>query len=267
MRSMFAALSAERIAGFTRDCATGVAIEVVAETGSTNADLLVRVANLSAPVLRVAGMQTAGRGRAGRVWHAAPDAALTFSLAWCLERPLQELVGLPLAVGVAVAETLAGFGVMTTVKWPNDVLKDGAKLAGILIETAPARAASKRGVWAVIGIGINLAQPAAFAAQIGRPVANAPSLLPDRNRVLAELLNSLSTALVQFEQEGLAAFVERWNRLHAYAGQQVVILDQDRVVQQGTALGTDELGRLLLDTTAGPVAIVAGDVSLRTLEG
>lgn len=94
-------------------CATGashVAIEVVAETGSTNADLLARCAGLAGPVLRIAGQQTAGRGRAGRPWLSQADASLMFSLAWRFKGPLHALVGLPLAVGVALAETMGSLG-------------------------------------------------------------------------------------------------------------------------------------------------------------
>src|SRR3954471_1030166 len=129
------ALSAQRLAALCRPAAQQVAIEVVAETGSTNADLLARIDGLVTPVLLVAEWQTAGRGRAGRNWQSEAGTGLTFSLAWKFQRPLAELTGLPLAVGVALAEVLALFQVPVQLKWPNDVLKDGGKLAGVLIET------------------------------------------------------------------------------------------------------------------------------------
>ena len=120
----------------------GIWRDFVAETGSTNADLLARAAastsGLDGPVLLLAGSQTAGRGRAGRSWQSAPDASLTFSLAWKFDRALPQLVGLPLAVGVAIAEALHACGLDARLKWPNDVLLDGRKLAGILIETQAA---------------------------------------------------------------------------------------------------------------------------------
>lgn len=267
MRSMIPSISAQRIAASCRAAARQVAIEVVAETGSTNTDLLARLDSLTAPVLLIAGMQTAGRGRAGRVWHSAPGAALTFSLAWKLDRPLQALAGLPLAVGVAIAETLALSGVEARLKWPNDVLKDGSKLAGILIETASAKNAMPGGVWAVIGIGLNIAMPDSLAAQIGRPVADMPALETDRSDLMAALLNGLTEMLVEFSGAGFAAFAARWNRLHAYAGKQVAILDRGQVLYEGTAVGVDDGGRLLLNTREGRAAIVAGDVSLRAAEG
>ncbi|WP_369792150.1 biotin--[acetyl-CoA-carboxylase] ligase [Herminiimonas sp. CN] len=271
MRGMDISLSESRIAALRRAGAQQVAIEAVAETGSTNADLLARIDGLAAPTLLVAERQTAGRGRAGRSWLSAPGGALTFSLAWRFAQPIQALLGLPLAVGVALAEALALFDIRVGLKWPNDVLKDGKKLAGILVETAalPAsRQDGQGGVWAVIGIGLNLNVPDQLEAQIGHAVADAPWLARlDRNLLLAELLNALADALVEFESRGFAAFVARWNGLHAFAGQTVLVLDRGQVLQQGVAVGVDAVGRLLLDTAAGRVAVVAGDVSLRIKEG
>lgn len=257
----------QHIAALCRETAQQVAIEVVAETGSTNADLLARVNQLAVPTLLAAEIQTAGRGRAGRAWLSAPGASLTFSLAWKFKRPVQDLVGLPLAVGVVIAETLMLFHVDVQLKWPNDVLKDGKKLAGILIETTSAKNMSHDEIWAVIGIGLNIAMPADLAAQIGRPVADAALLQPDRNALLAALLNGLSEALVVFEPQGFHAFMARWNLLHAYAGQSVVVLERGRILHEGVAAGVDHIGRLLLDTASGRIAVMAGDVSLRPQEG
>ncbi|MES2535324.1 MAG: biotin--[acetyl-CoA-carboxylase] ligase [Pseudomonadota bacterium] len=258
-------LSAQRIAASCRTSARQVAIEVVAETGSTNADLLARLPNLDTPVLRIAEAQTAGRGRAGRVWLSAPGVTLTFSIAWKFNRPLPALVGLPLAVGVAVAETLDLFGEHTQLKWPNDVLKNGNKLAGILIETAAIKHAARDTVWAVIGIGLNLAMPECLATQIGRPVAGVNASQLDRNVLMAALLDGLTEALQQFEATGFDAFMVRWNQLHAYTGQAVAVLDNGRIVHEGKAVGVDATGRLILETGAGQVAVVAGDVSLRVV--
>lgn len=257
----------ERIATLCRETAQQVAIEIVAETGSTNADLLARVDRLSVPTLLAAEWQTAGRGRSGRMWLSAPGESLTFSLAWKFKRPVQDLIGLPLAVGVVIAEVLTQFHVEVQLKWPNDVLKDGKKLAGILIETGAAKSQSNDEIWAVIGIGLNIAVPEKLAAQIGRSVADAPALQLDRNAVLAALLNGLSEALVLFEPQGFHAFMARWNLLHAYAGQAVVILDHGRVLHEGIAAGVDHIGRLLLDTANGRITVMAGDVSLRMQEG
>jgi BirA family transcriptional regulator, biotin operon repressor / biotin---[acetyl-CoA-carboxylase] ligase len=257
--------SASGIAALCAPLAEQVDIRVVERTGSTNADLLAALEQLQAPTLLAALEQTAGRGRAGRNWLSAPGRSLTFSLAWKFGTPVHALVGLPLVTGIAIAEALAAFGVHVKLKWPNDVLYDGSKLAGVLIETmAQGRDAS----WAVIGIGINLALDDETIARIGQPVANLPSLLNvDRNRLMATLLNHLAEAMLEFEQHGLHAFVDRWSRLHAHAGQPVAIVDHGVVVHEGIATGIDWIGRLLIDTDNGRVAVMAGDVSLRLKSG
>jgi BirA family biotin operon repressor/biotin-[acetyl-CoA-carboxylase] ligase len=250
-------MDAQRIAALS---SAGVAVDVVAETGSTNADLLARAATLSAPLLLIAEHQTAGRGRAGRSWLSAPGHSLTFSLAWRFEGGLPALTGLPLAVGTALAETLGRLGQPVQLKWPNDLLKDGDKLAGILVETQ----ATAAGTWAIVGVGLNLAMPDELEARIGRPVAAVPWLARmDRDALMAALLDGLAQALRAFAATGFAAFSARWNLLHAYQGQPVTIVDRGAVLHEGLAAGVDDGGRLLLDTEAGRIAIVAGDVSLR----
>jgi len=248
-------------AGIAALSTSGVGVEVVEETGSTNADLLARAATLSGPLLLVARNQTAGRGRAGRSWLSSSEGSLTFSLAWRFEGGLARLTGLPLAIGVALAETLDRLGVQVGLKWPNDVLRDGDKLAGILIET---QAAPAGGVWAVIGIGLNLLMPDELEAQIGRSVASLPWLARmDRNELLAALLDGLAGALREFEHAGFAAFAARWNLRHAWQGETVTVLDGGTVLHEGSAAGVDDAGRLLLDTADGRITVLAGDVSLR----
>ena len=269
--------------------AAAVRIEVVARTGSTNTDLLARVGNAQAglvtntaavdeappllgPTLLVALAQTAGRGRAGRSWQ-SDAGSLTFSLAWPCPQPVTSLVGLPLAIGVAVAEVLAARQVEVALKWPNDILLTGRKLAGILIETTASGAdsgRSRRQTWAVIGIGMNLLR-ASDDEKTGDVSASAALPATDRNVLLAELLDALVVTLRHFEQAGLAPFVARWNALHVHAGQRVDIIDQGKILHSGVALGVDASGRLLLQSGTPAqtrvVAIVAGDVSLRPSQG
>jgi BirA family transcriptional regulator, biotin operon repressor / biotin---[acetyl-CoA-carboxylase] ligase len=270
MRSMSFVYSAQDIAAACEGAAQQVAIEVVLETGSTNADLMARLHALRGPTLLIAEKQTAGRGRAGRTWHMEPGKTLTFSLAWKFALPLAQLPGLSLVTGVSLAETLAAWDIDARLKWPNDVLKDGGKLAGILIEAAPEKNNPSHAAWAVIGIGLNLDASPALQTQIGAPIAAATGLPENRgfnrNRIVAAILSNLTTALVQFEHDGLPPFVERWNRLHAYAGKPVAILDHGNVLHRGRAVGIDRAGRFLLDTDKGQVAVMSGDVSLRLTE-
>ncbi|MCC2958155.1 biotin--[acetyl-CoA-carboxylase] ligase [Massilia sp. IC2-477] len=254
-------MNGERITSLSR---AGIAVEVVPETGSTNADLLARAPQLTEPVLLVAEHQSAGRGRAGRSWLSSSENSLTFSLAWKFDGGPQMLAGLPLAVGVALGDALGTLGVQVQLKWPNDVLKDGAKLAGILIET---QAAQGGGTWAVIGIGLNLIMPDEVEAQLGRSAAGAPWLARmERDVLVAALLDALADALRLFARQGFGAFSARWNLRHAWQGQPVVILDNGQVLQEGLAAGVDDSGRLLLDTAEGRSTVLAGDVSLRLSE-
>jgi BirA family biotin operon repressor/biotin-[acetyl-CoA-carboxylase] ligase len=279
-------LAAPAIAQACRSAAAArVAIEVVDATGSTNADLLARIAmaagagGIDAPLLLVARRQTAGRGRAGRAWQSG-SGSLAFSLAWRFQQPLSALVGLPLAVGVAVADVLSARGIEVGLKWPNDVLWQGRKLAGILIETTATSSLLRQDAWAVIGIGINIAEEGESHTTAGdalaAAIANAPAgpagagtsgiaVLPatDRNLLLAQLLDALAETLGAFGETGFAPWVARWNAMHAHAGQMVDLVDRAQAVQSGRALGIDALGRLLLETPGGTIAIMAGDVSLR----
>ncbi|MCX7177879.1 MAG: biotin--[acetyl-CoA-carboxylase] ligase [Proteobacteria bacterium] len=130
-------------------------VDVLAECDSTNTRLLA-LAEAGAPAGTVIATerQLAGRGRRGHSWLSATGASLTFSLLWRFS-PDRALTGLSLAVGVAVARALEALGIADVqLKWPNDVLLRGGKLAGVLIELVPGARPSA----AVIGIGINLAE-------------------------------------------------------------------------------------------------------------
>lgn len=240
-----------------------LSIQVVEQTGSTNADLMQRAKHLNTPTLLVARHQTAGKGRAGRSWLSTPDGVLTFSLAWEFPLSAQALMGLPLAVGVAIAERLQQLGVPVKLKWPNDILKESKKLAGILVESQVSNTGS---TWAIIGIGLNLRVPDELEQSIGQAIADATWLAQmDRNQLMAQLLQALQAALTEFAMQGFTAFAERWNRLHAHAHQAVSIIDQQTIVQQGIALGVDAQGCLILQADHGQILIHSGDVSLRPL--
>jgi BirA family transcriptional regulator, biotin operon repressor / biotin---[acetyl-CoA-carboxylase] ligase len=264
-------------------------IEIVEETGSTNADLMARVkalprksTALPRPIVRVAYLQTAGRGRRGRPWYAEPGNALLFSVACVLPRPLEELAGLSLAVGVALVDGLRSLPVagpgQIALKWPNDVLLEGDKLAGILIETAWSTEYASA---VVIGIGTNVKGADELAAKVSALNADVPAqargtvptalsrALPNANLTdtLAAELNALEPALKRFGAEGFEPFQPRWNACHAYAGREVVLFEQGVEQARGVAAGVDERGQLLLDTPSGRQIIATGDVSLRLADG
>jgi BirA family biotin operon repressor/biotin-[acetyl-CoA-carboxylase] ligase len=238
-----------------------IAVEVVDETGSTNADLLKRANDIMQPVLLIAKNQTAGRGRAGRTWHSVSEGVLTFSLAWKMDKTAQELMGISLVVGVVIAEKLIELGVPVKLKWPNDLLKDQKKMAGILIESQKTQDAQ---TCVIIGVGLNLSVPDTLEALIGQSVADSAWLASmDRNKLMAHLLYALSDGITTFLETGFQAFQTRWNQLNAHTQQMVNIIDHGHVVHVGQVMGVDEQGCLLLQTETGMLSIHTGDVSLR----
>ena len=207
--------------------------------------------------------QTAGRGRRGRSWLSAPGDSLTFSLLWRFPTGMPPPMGLSLAVGVAAAHTLEDMGAAgVSLKWPNDILADGAKLGGILVETV---STGGRHV-AVIGIGLNIRLPRDIAATVDGEAGALASVMPyapSRNLLLANLLESLAAMLDEFERAGFAGLAAEWQARNAHAGQCVRILAEGAAPLEGRCAGVDDDGALLLDTAAGMRRIVSGEVSLR----
>ena len=269
MQPMNFPLNAADILRHSQASSLGLEIEVVQSTGSTNADLRANLAHLSGPRLLVAENQTAGRGRAGRSWQAVSGSSLCFSLAWQFQGALSSLAGLSLAVGVSLAQTLIQQGFPVQLKWPNDLLKDGLKLGGVLIESVPVRS-QQNAVWAIIGLGLNTQLSENLCASVGHDIAalsmqtNAQPM--DRNKLCAQLVDGLIQALQEFQQHGLKNFIAPWQQYHAYANQVVSITEQGRLLHEGLASGIDADGRLLLQSLTTPTqftAIAVGDVSLR----
>lgn len=239
---------------------------------STNAVLLAEASSsAAAPVLLATDWQSAGRGRRGRAWLGGLGSSLAFSILWRFNRPVAELSGLSLAVGVMLADALRDLGLNDVrVKWPNDLLLPAAgghaKLAGVLIELAgdmlgPATA--------VIGIGLNVGAAAWLRGNLDQPAAalheRAPGLA--RGAVLQALSRSLAAGLKQFDQLGFPVFAPRWEALHAFQGAEVAMLDAQGGRVSGQALGVDARGGLRLRTGQGDMTFVSGEVSLRGVDG
>jgi BirA family biotin operon repressor/biotin-[acetyl-CoA-carboxylase] ligase len=204
--------------------------------------------------------QTGGRGRRGRAWLAPPGTGVQFSVLWRFRRSVAELSGLSLAVGVMLARTLADQGQKGLgLKWPNDLLRDGTKLAGVLIELAgdmlgPASA--------VIGVGLNTAGSEEIGRQVGHPVAQLAAQA-DRSDLALTLLAALDEGLARFDAEGFAAFREDWHALHAHQNVPVRLDSGSGSSVTGIALGVDAQGALRLALDGGERLFHAGEVSLR----
>jgi len=258
-------LDAQTVSAALAGAARVFTIEVRDRAESTNTLLLEHAARggASGSVI-VAEWQTRGRGRRGSVWHAAPGATLTFSVLWRFQQGAGFLAGLSLAVGIAVARVLAALGVHDAgLKWPNDVLWRGRKLAGILIEMQGDMLGPSA---AVIGIGLNCRLPAALRDRIDQPAVDletACSAAPDRNHALALLLAELARVLDAFARDGFAPLRDEWQRHHVYQHRPVRVALPDGAVVNGTADGVADDGALLLATPTGQRRFHSGDVSLR----
>ncbi len=241
----------------------GFTVEVLPEIDSSNSELMRRCrAGLGEPVLLVAERQSAGRGRMGRSWHSPPGSSLTFSLGLSLAP--SDWSGLSLAVGVSLAETLSTLGVSgLALKWPNDLWLGQAKLAGILIETAVQGAQR----YAVVGIGINVCEPASgWRPPVGEgaPAPIAPAWLQSAANLTAPaVLGAVAPALVRdlraFERQGWPAFAPRFARIDALQGRPVRLSDG----REGLACGVSAHGALRLQTSDGLQEISSGEVSVR----
>jgi BirA family biotin operon repressor/biotin-[acetyl-CoA-carboxylase] ligase len=237
-------------------------LDVVAETGSTNADLIARAeggTDIDGSVL-LAEHQIAGRGRHGRQWSAPPRAQVALSVGvGGSSVPRSGWGWLPLATGVAVADALSAIsGVEIGLKWPNDVLVDGGKLAGILAEVAPSASAI------VLGLGLNVTLTTDEAPD---PIATSlllqGSSATDRNTLARRILRELALRIDAWRTAGGAdpALLADYQRYSVTLGSRVrASMPGDREVV-GTARAVDETGRLCIDTGGETVAISAGDIT------
>jgi len=232
--------------------------DLLAVCDSTNAVLLAR-AEAGAPTgtVVIAATQTAGRGRRGRAWVSGPGDSLTFSLLWRFA-PGTAPLGLSLAVGVAVTNALEKVGAgETALKWPNDVLKDGKKLAGILVELVPGQAHA-----AVIGIGLNLRLPQALPAEV-RETAAELDLPVEVNALLGTLLIELRAVLESFAATGFAGLRDMWQARHAHQDAPVRLLSDFAPPRDGICRGVDVDGALLFESGGRIERILSGEISLR----
>ncbi len=256
-------LSVAAVADALGDLACRFDVDVLAECDSTNARLLT-LAEAGAPSGSViaALRQTAGRGRRGRSWFSAPGDSLTFSLLWRLP-PDTPWSGLSLAVGVALARALDDMGIAgVSLKWPNDLLLNERKLAGVLIELVP----GARPAAAVIGIGLNLRRPRGLPDDLCRTAAaltDADIALSPTGKLLAQLLTALHAVLSDFAVSGFSPFREEWQSRHAFNDRAVHLLSDYAEPLEGVCRGVDPDGALLLETGEGRQRIISGEVSLR----
>lgn len=271
-------LIAARLAG------TRVRLEVVDEIESTSTRLLeLAAAGAASGTCLAAEWQSAGRGRRGRGWVSSVGGSLTFSLLWRFERGAGHLGGLSLAVGAAVARALATCGAQRVqVKWPNDVVVDFRKLAGMLVETSGEMQGPSV---AVIGVGVNYRLGERVMDRIDQPVidvahcsgaasaasssassaaSSSAACVASRSELLASLLAELAHALDDFERRGFAGVRESWLALHAYQGRRVRVVPPREAPFEAQVIDVAPDGALVVRTDdARTLTLSSAEISLR----
>ena len=240
------------------------ALDLYWELDSTSSELQRRGTDAPDFSIVMAETQTAGRGRRGRHWLSPPGMNLYVSCLKRFDAGFASLSGLSLATGVIVLRALHVLGIAgPRLKWPNDVLADGGKLAGILVELS---GEYQGPCAAVVGIGLNLRLTDALREQAGQPVCDLASVAhgapPDRNRTAAALVANLVEGLDQFERDGFAAFVDEYVEHDALRGVPLRVTGALGELE-GIGAGIDLRGALQLQTATGLHGIDSADVTVR----
>ena len=240
-------------------------LEIHRVTQSTNDVVMQRLVELqSTTILCAAEMQTAGKGRRGRRWVSPFGRNIYLSYGQFVGRQLSELGGLSLVVGMLVVDVLRSMGLDGVgLKWPNDIVLDGGKLGGILLEL---RASDARGIGLVAGVGLNLSLEAEDASSIRQPWSNISSQVEmPRNILLGRLGGMMVNVIQAFEDVGFDSYVDKWGEYNLYAGQRVNVIRGSEIIS-GIDSGVDREGNLLLRTEGGLQVHNSGEVSVRPVK-
>jgi BirA family biotin operon repressor/biotin-[acetyl-CoA-carboxylase] ligase len=242
-------------------------LNVFESIGSTNSWLMTKAVEDDIPsgTACLSEQQTAGRGRYGREWVSPYGKNICLSLLWRYPLSPSDVSGLSLAVGVTILKVLRECGVNEAgLKWPNDILWDNKKLAGLLLEVA---GESSGPCYVVIGIGLNIQIDSRSADKIDQPWADL-SMVPGftnftRNKIVSMILLALSGCLEQYQKDRLKPYMEDWKKFDLHYGKQVCLKsgNNERV---GIHRGIDESGALILGLEGGVQKFHAGEVSLRS---
>ncbi|PVV08811.1 MAG: biotin--[acetyl-CoA-carboxylase] ligase, partial [gamma proteobacterium symbiont of Ctena orbiculata] len=242
------------------------ALELHPSIDSTNSWMMKQGANgAETGAVCVAEQQVAGKGRHGRTWVSPFGRNIYLSMLWRFEEPPMQLAGLSLASAIAVLRLLHQLKCdQAGLKWPNDVLWQGKKLAGLLLEVAGEAGGPSQ---VVIGIGLNT-WLGSHGEDIDQPwidLNSIPNIEPStRNQLVAKLVRHLRDVIGEYQVAGLESFIEEWHRHDLLLGQQVVIRSHNRE-HAGEHLGIDDNGAIRLHCDGKERSFHAGEVSLRRL--
>ncbi len=239
-------------------------------TDSTNTQLMKALSEGRADnaQLVIAEQQSAGRGRRGRQWVSPFGENLYLSLNWNFEQGASRLEGLSLVVGMALAKTLISLGYEgVELKWPNDVLVNGKKLAGILLEIT----GDPNGLcYVVIGVGVNVnmndgkgaIDQAWTSLKLMKALRGQSIEAVNKTELLICFMRHLTNNLEKFEKHGFAAFTSQWQELDALSNKEVLVYQGEQVIS-GQCLGVNDQGEIRIKTSFGEEVFNGGEVSIR----
>lgn len=242
-------------------------LEIHPVLNSTNSHLMSKLAlGVQSGYACIAEQQLQGRGRRGRQWHSPFGQNLYLSLLWRFSTTPANLGCLSLVMAVAVAQALEQVGVKGVgVKWPNDLLWQGKKLAGILLEMTGESAGPCA---IIIGIGLNVNMKQSGTEAIDQPwvdVVTAAGKPVSRNTLAGKVLHQVITALGEVEHQRSERLLEKWTHMDVYRDTMVSLYLHDEVVV-GKVRGIDSSGALLLQRGDRTYTYQSGEISLRAVQ-
>ena len=239
-------------------------LNLLERTDSTNAWLMQHLAlREQGLAMALTDFQQGGRGRRGRVWVAPPGRQLTVSWGIASNVPPQAWLGVALALGAAIARVLHAWRVPVQLKWPNDLVLNGGKLGGILVELEAMMNGASR---LVVGLGLNECLTAEERDGLQAPVADLQGMVSARDRacLLQDLSGAVVDCLKRFPETGLTPDLAFWAEHDVLLGRSVRFQVGEHW-HEGVALGIRPDGCLRLDTADGEVACHSGEVTVRAI--
>lgn len=237
-------------------------IEVLTFVDSTN-DYLLNKTEYTANYAVFAEQQTAGRGQFQRTWYSNFGKNIALSVLWQFSIPLNQLTGLTLVIGVSVIKALEKYGLKgIQLKWPNDIMHEGKKLAGILVESRSIEQKIKK---IVIGIGLNLYNPLTPSSINDHAITSIFSLqkkTPRRNQLAGLILKNLILSLIDFEAKGLNFFMGDLQRLDSLSGKLIIIKNQNHLLE-GIGKGINLQGQLCVQINNKTYSFNNGEIQVK----
>lgn len=231
---------------------------------STNDVLRADLMAQRAPYILLANEQTQGRGRRNRGWISPPNAGLYLSMPHFTRRPTQTLPSISVLLALSVAQAI---GQSVAIKWPNDLVMghetQWSKVGGCLVDVCLGRQAPHP---VILGVGLNLR----LAESIMQDQSNPPdqpwadlATIDDRNALALAIIHQIDANFTEFEAQGFAPFVDRWQGFNALDGQSVRVLNDDAVMLEGIAGTVNDQGQLAVHVGEAVSWLSVGEISIR----